>query len=101
MAAASGWAAVSVAAGFPAAERVVRFGTEPDWAEEIAETRSDLRILEVPLMPSWPAIAWSSGIRRLVSAPVEAEVPAAGVVCDTKDHSPSISTNVMCAGLGR
>jgi hypothetical protein len=55
-------------AGSPGAGAVVP--APPACRALMASTRSDLRIRAVPLMPSWEAIACSSGSRRAVRLPV-------------------------------
>lgn len=69
-------------------------GACPFWRDLIASSSSDLRILPVPLIPSWEATAWSWGRRSVERSASPDDAGAAlvtSVVSVTKGFPSSIA----------
>src|SRR6185312_6884384 len=71
---------------------------EPRWCAEMASTRSPLRILEPPVMPSWPArtCSWAN---FNPANPADLGAAAEVTVSVTKDPSPSMAGPIFGAAM--
>ena len=104
------------AVAFSAVLAVVRAGRstteDPRWCAEIASTRSPLRILEPPVIPSWPAriCSWASfrpaspadlagADVAVVSKSAALGAAAEVTVSVTKDPSPSMAGPIIGAAM--